>query len=374
MALSRRTRRPPDASPPRAIHPRRHLPRRRHHLPAARSSSPRPASTASPRCRSCTRAESSPRARIDRAPDAREVTAFNADLIPALGLASGVTHAEYIRSARTAASTSSRSPLASAEPSSPMSSSMPPASILGPNGLASKSPCPRRALRPAARCTEYAGSVLCLARNRARHFHFDAPEIVFRMKKHHHAGLIVRSAEAERVRLSSKTTPSASPSNISPSRLRPEAHRLIYGKNRQEPALTYRKASPATSVSWLLFLFLCHRSVHQFFAFCWRPSQPQRSRRNRLQPIGYCSGQFCRYHGQGWSAFPGPRLAHHQKISLGDHGLRRCALRLRQRRPARHLFRQRRAAHRSHRQRHHPAKDRPRVLEPPLSPEERRHL
>jgi hypothetical protein len=28
---------------------------------------------------------------------------------------------------------------------------------------------------------------------------FDAPEIVHRMKKHHHAGLIVRSPEADRV-------------------------------------------------------------------------------------------------------------------------------------------------------------------------------
>jgi hypothetical protein len=29
---------------------------------------------------------------------------------------------------------------------------------------------------------------------------FDAPEIVYRMKKHHHAGLIVQSPDAERVR------------------------------------------------------------------------------------------------------------------------------------------------------------------------------
>ena len=29
---------------------------------------------------------------------------------------------------------------------------------------------------------------------------FDAPEIVYRMKKHHHAGLIVRSSDPERVR------------------------------------------------------------------------------------------------------------------------------------------------------------------------------
>ena len=29
---------------------------------------------------------------------------------------------------------------------------------------------------------------------------FDAPEIVYRMKKHHHAGLIVQSPDADRIR------------------------------------------------------------------------------------------------------------------------------------------------------------------------------
>jgi hypothetical protein len=49
---------------------------------------------------------------------------------------------------------------------------------------------------------EHAGSVLCLAKTAEPDtFMFDAPEIVFRMKKHHHAGLIVRSPEHERVRL-----------------------------------------------------------------------------------------------------------------------------------------------------------------------------
>ena len=41
---------------------------------------------------------------------------------------------------------------------------------------------------------EYAGSVLCLAQTAEPDTSaFDAPEIVYRMKKHHHAGLIVRS-------------------------------------------------------------------------------------------------------------------------------------------------------------------------------------
>jgi hypothetical protein len=47
---------------------------------------------------------------------------------------------------------------------------------------------------------EYAGSVLCLARDAMPVTdRFDAPEIVHRMQKHHHAGLIVRSADAARV-------------------------------------------------------------------------------------------------------------------------------------------------------------------------------
>ena len=53
---------------------------------------------------------------------------------------------------------------------------------------------------PATR-SDYAGSVLCLARTAEPDTSsFDAPEIVFRMKKHHHAGLIVRSPRPGRVR------------------------------------------------------------------------------------------------------------------------------------------------------------------------------
>ena len=55
-------------------------------------------------------------------------------------------------------------------------------------------------LPPAPR-EEYAGSVLCLAQTAEPDTTgFDAPEIVVRMKKHHHAGLIVRSENPERVR------------------------------------------------------------------------------------------------------------------------------------------------------------------------------
>ena len=47
----------------------------------------------------------------------------------------------------------------------------------------------------------YAGSVICLAKtSEPDTSDFQAPEIVYRMKKHHHAGLIVQSPEPERVR------------------------------------------------------------------------------------------------------------------------------------------------------------------------------
>jgi len=49
--------------------------------------------------------------------------------------------------------------------------------------------------------TSYAGSVLCLAQTAEPDTAgFDASEIVLRMKKHHHAGLLVRSDDPERVR------------------------------------------------------------------------------------------------------------------------------------------------------------------------------
>ena len=47
----------------------------------------------------------------------------------------------------------------------------------------------------------YSGSVLCLAQTAEPDTSaFDAPEIVYRMKKHHHAGMIVKSEDPNRVR------------------------------------------------------------------------------------------------------------------------------------------------------------------------------
>jgi hypothetical protein len=47
---------------------------------------------------------------------------------------------------------------------------------------------------------EYAGSVICLARQEQPDIAaYDAPEVVYRMHKHHHAGLLLRSDAPERV-------------------------------------------------------------------------------------------------------------------------------------------------------------------------------
>jgi hypothetical protein len=47
---------------------------------------------------------------------------------------------------------------------------------------------------------EYAGSVICLAKQQEPDISaYDAEEVVYRMHKHHHAGLIVKAAEPERV-------------------------------------------------------------------------------------------------------------------------------------------------------------------------------
>ena len=48
---------------------------------------------------------------------------------------------------------------------------------------------------------EYGGSVICLARQEWPDLSgYDAPDVVYRLKKHHHAGLIVRSGDPDRVK------------------------------------------------------------------------------------------------------------------------------------------------------------------------------
>ena len=140
---------------------------------------------------------------VDRAStDARELTAINAHLIPAMGMVRGVTHAEYIRAGD--------GRYYFLEVASRVGGAFIADVVEHATGLNLWTEWARveiSALRgipytlPPAR-DDHAGSVLCLARTSEPDTSiFDAQEIVYRMKKHHHAGLIVRSADPERVRL-----------------------------------------------------------------------------------------------------------------------------------------------------------------------------
>jgi biotin carboxylase len=140
---------------------------------------------------------------IDRnSSDARELTAINARLIPSMGLVRGVTHAEYIRA--------SDGRFYFLEVAARVGGAFIADVVEHATGLnlwrewARVEVSAMRGLRytlPPSR-EEHAGSVLCLAKTSEPDTSmFSEPEIVYRMKKHHHAGLIVRSADHERVRL-----------------------------------------------------------------------------------------------------------------------------------------------------------------------------
>ena len=133
--------------------------------------------------------------------DAQELTAFNAALTPALGLERGVTHAEYIKAhadgklyfLEIAARVGGAfiSDLVEASTSVNLWREWARIEVAHLRGEPYVLP---------AMTEDYAGSVLCLSHTAEPDTTaFDAPEIVHRMKKHHHAGLIVRSYRPERV-------------------------------------------------------------------------------------------------------------------------------------------------------------------------------
>ena len=140
---------------------------------------------------------------VDRASaDWAALTELNARLAPALGMARGVTHGEYIKAhadgrfyfLEIAARVGGAFISDLVETSTGVNlwrewARLEVASLRGEAYV----------LPPAH--ASYAGSVLCLAQTaQPDTAEFDAPEIVYRMKKHHHAGLIVRSDDPERVR------------------------------------------------------------------------------------------------------------------------------------------------------------------------------
>lgn len=133
--------------------------------------------------------------------DSRGLTALNARLIPAMGMVRGVTHAEYIHG--------KDGRFYFLEVAARVGGAFIADVVEFATGLnlwaewARIEVCSMRGepyTLPYMK-QDYAGSVLCLAKTAEPDTSmFDAPEIVYRMKKHHHAGLIVRSTEPDRVR------------------------------------------------------------------------------------------------------------------------------------------------------------------------------
>jgi len=133
--------------------------------------------------------------------DWAELTELNSRLAPALGLKRGVTHAEYIRAhadgrfyfLEIAARVGGAfiSDLVEYSTGVNLWREWAKIEVAHLRGEAYAPPTPRR---------DYAGSVLCLAKEAEPDTSaFNAPEVVYRMRKDHHAGLIVRSGNPARV-------------------------------------------------------------------------------------------------------------------------------------------------------------------------------
>jgi biotin carboxylase len=141
---------------------------------------------------------------VDRAgTDWKELTELNAALAPSFGMKRGITHAEYIKG-------HADGRFYFLEIAARVGGAFISDLVAAATGVnlwrewARLEVCALRGESYALPETyaEYAGSVLCLAKSAEPDTSaFNAPEIVYRMKKHHHAGMIVRSTEPERVRV-----------------------------------------------------------------------------------------------------------------------------------------------------------------------------
>jgi biotin carboxylase len=140
---------------------------------------------------------------VDRASlDWQELTDLNANLAPSLGMERGITHAEYIRAhvdgryyfLEIAARVGGAFIADLVHVATGVNLWREWARLEVAN-LRSEAYIPPKPFE------SYAGSVLCLAKTAEPDTSsFNAPEIVQRMRKHHHAGLIVRSEKPERVK------------------------------------------------------------------------------------------------------------------------------------------------------------------------------
>jgi len=140
---------------------------------------------------------------VDRgSSDWAALTELNARLAPALGMIRGVTHAEYIKSH--ADGRFYFLEIAARVGGAFIADLV--ATSTGVNLWREWARLEVASLRDEAYTLPptfetYSGSVLCLAQTAEPDTSaFDAPEIVYRMKKHHHAGMIVKSDDPNRVR------------------------------------------------------------------------------------------------------------------------------------------------------------------------------
>jgi biotin carboxylase len=141
---------------------------------------------------------------LDRDSDeSRQLTEINAQLMPAMGMVRGVNHAEYIRGredgrfyfleAAARVGGAFIADVVELATGVNLWREWARLEVVNLRGESYRVPEPHAL---------YAGSVLCLARTADPDTAmFNAPEIVLRLKKHHHAGLIVRSGDPERVRV-----------------------------------------------------------------------------------------------------------------------------------------------------------------------------
>ena len=139
--------------------------------------------------------------------EARELREIHARTLKALGMGSGVTHSEFIRAYGNGSSDDGKFyflETAARVGGAFIAEAVEFASGVNPwvewarieNALLREETYRLPELRE-----EYAGSVICLARQETPDTSgYDAPEVVYRLQKHHHAGLIVQSTSAERVK------------------------------------------------------------------------------------------------------------------------------------------------------------------------------
>jgi biotin carboxylase len=138
--------------------------------------------------------------------EALDLLAVNAELLPALGMVRGVTHAEYIRTREAGRNAKTYFLEVGARVGGAFIADVVEAAT-GVNlwrewARIEVAHLKGEGYRVPEGAGSYAGSVLCLARTAEPDTAmFADAEIVVRVKKHHHAGLIVRSGDAERVRV-----------------------------------------------------------------------------------------------------------------------------------------------------------------------------